>query len=1053
MNLRLALRLSLVPLLAITLAACPSTPAPTDPTTNPPTTPGSAPAQPTNFVVSSADATSLTLTWKLVSDASSYVLERKTAGSAFAQIATPDAKTNTYKDTNLSVGTTYSYSLKAVNSGGSSDAALLDAVPSAGGADTDGDGISDADELAGYDVTITRGGTQISTRKVASNPGLADTDGDGLSDAQERTRFTDPTRADTDADGLTDNAEVSTWVSNPTDVDTDNDSNGNPALFDGNELKDYGTSPTLADTDGDQYSDYREIIELGGVFNPLVANTPRFELAYQNAPSITVDIGQTGSTSVTSSKSSNLTLNTTTSRSSTDTQTQRFNAEVSATVGAEVSGGTGGFNATVSASVTATVGYGTENTRSFTNDSSRSTEQSAAEALEQASVSGFELKGGKLTVGMLLKNTGDVTFTLTNLGVTALRRDRNDPDSFVVVGTMGFNPGTPSSFTLQTNEAAKSVGLTLDLAGNVAQELMQNPADLKFEFSSYDLQDANGRSFKFQNDTTNAQTALLVLDYGNGHTNRYRVATNVERTAGQIVGVKLGKVLSDTLKLPYTTTLNGGARVLRSLFDPTPGTNAPISSSAGDKTVWAVVGTNGLSITSSTNVDEIVLKAGSEVRVMLLRDVDGDRLLDSEEYFYGTSDSNVDSDGDTISDFDEVRTGWTVTTTAAVRGYPRTVLPNPTTVNSDSDTLNDAQERAKGTDPRNPDTDRDGTVDDADPQPLNPLVGANIAPTLTGVTSSVSGSVVTLGATANDTNLSNVVINWGDGTPNTTVSATSGVAFSRQHTYASSQAYTITVTATDAGGLTASATQNVNILDITTNLLAYYAMNGNANDSSGQGKNASRSSSCVFDDANRGGLAASALRFNANDGGAGCGASNIGSLQTPFLAYSANFTFSLWLKPNNNNDMWVFGQSTSNGQTQWARFVLGQTTDASNGSATVGVSGRASFFIPAAGGNSLLVTDTANVSQTAWTHYAVTVSNSAGNTVARLYRNGVQVASTTKNGVTYTNPSTTSPNLIGTGQNNNNSGLRPFYGLLDDFRIYGRALAANEIDALSKLPN
>ena len=1040
-----ALRFAAVPLLAFALVACPTTPAPDGGT--PP--PGTVPLKPGSFTVSAATATSLTLTWQLVPGATSYVLERKTASSAFAKIAAPDEKTNAYTDSNLTLGTTYSYTLKAVNSSGSSDAVSLDAVPSAGGADSDGDGISDADELAGYDIAISRGGTQISTRKVASNPSLTDSDSDGLSDAQERTRFTDPLKADTDADSLTDSDEVNTWVSNPSDVDTDNDSGGNASLFDGNELRDYGTSPTLSDSDGDQYSDYREIIELGNAFNPLVANTPRFELSYATAPSITADIGQTGSTSVTKSKSSSLALSSTTSRSSTDTQTQRFNAEVSATVGIEVAGGTGGFNATASASVTATIGYGTENTRSFTNDSSQATENSASQALEEGSVSGFELKGGKLTLGIKLKNTGDVAFTMTNLGVTALRRDPSNPSAYVVVGTMGFESGTPVSFTLGNGESTGTLGLTLNLAGNLAQELMSKPADLKFEFSSYDIKDANDRSFKFQNDTTNALTALLVLDYGNGNSSRYRVATNVQRTAGQISGVKLGKVLTDTLKLDFTTALNGGTRVLKSLFDPTPGTNAPIASSAADKTVWAVVGTNGLTITSTTNVDDIVLRAGSEMRVMLLRDFDGDKLLDSEEYFYGTLDSSIDTDGEGLSDFAEVRSGWTVTTASAVKGYPKKVFPNPTLKDTDADSLSDSQEQAAATDPRSDDTDRDGTKDAADPQPLNPAVGANIVPVFSAVSSSVVGLTVTLNATVTDNNLSSVVINWGDGST-TTVPATSGTPFTRIRTYASSQTYTITVTATDAGGLTASATQTANILDITSGRLLELLFNGNASDSSGSGKNAAvNNAACAFLTSDASGVVNKAFKLNQDFGGAGCGTNFVGYLSTaniPFASASnPNFSFSLRIKPNiQGNQMFVAGQSNNGGSAPWARFFIDTAQD---GATTIGSSNKLSFVIP--GSTRIVVTDpTALSGSTTWVHYVATVANSAGTTTLRLYKNGALVNTATTT-VTYSNPSATNPFYVGDRcGGSSNSGCDEYQGSVDSIRVYNRALAANEVAAL-----
>ena len=62
------------------------------------------------------------------------------------------------------------------------------------GADTDGDGLSDADELATY----------------GTNPSLADTDDDGLSDGEEINTFgTDPLNEDTDGDGLIDGLDPS----------------------------------------------------------------------------------------------------------------------------------------------------------------------------------------------------------------------------------------------------------------------------------------------------------------------------------------------------------------------------------------------------------------------------------------------------------------------------------------------------------------------------------------------------------------------------------------------------------------------------------------------------------------------------------------------------------------------------------------------------------------------------------------------------------------------------------------------------------------------------
>ncbi len=416
---------------------------------------GDLPATPANFKVSSSTATSISLSWDAVIGATGYILERATGSSAKVQIATPSSTSITYTDTGLTAGTSYGYALKAVSTKGNSEAAITAGLTSAGGGDTDADGVSDADEAAGWDVVIVRGGTQISTRKVNSDPSKADTDGDGLTDAQERTRFTDPNSDDTDADGLKDAAEVNTWVSNPVDVDTDNDSNGNSALFDGNELTQYGTSPTLSDTDGDALSDHQEAILLGNTFNPLIANTPRFELAFASAPTISLNIVKTSDQSTITTKTSSLSLSASTSKSSTDTSTERYNAEISTTVGVEASAGLDG-GVTVSGSVTATAGYGTENTKSFTSDSSRSTEQTAEDARTLGSTAGQQIGGANMTVGFTVRNTSGVVFTLTNTIISVLRRSTSDASKFILIGNMN----TLNSLTLGAGETSGALAAT-----------------------------------------------------------------------------------------------------------------------------------------------------------------------------------------------------------------------------------------------------------------------------------------------------------------------------------------------------------------------------------------------------------------------------------------------------------------------------------------------------------------------------------------------------------------------------------------------------------------
>ena len=81
-------------------------------------------------------------------------------------------------------------------------------------------------------------------------------------------------------------------------------------------------------------------------------------------------------------------------------------------------------------------------------------------------------------------------------------------------------------------------------------------------------------------------------------------------------------------------------------------------------------------------------------------DVDNDRLLDGEEISRGTSPTNVDSDADGFTDYEEVYKYNT----------------NPTNVDTDGDWLSDKEEVTAGTDgfitePNNQDTDGDGISD------------------------------------------------------------------------------------------------------------------------------------------------------------------------------------------------------------------------------------------------------------------------------------------------------------------------------------------------------
>lgn len=139
--------------------------------------------------------------------------------------------------------------------------------PEGGDGDKDEDGLSNLDE-----------------REKASDPGNPDTDGDGLTDGEEvHTYETLPTNPDSDADGLNDYLEVRELGTDPMSPDTDGDGlpdpweiewgldprlltgvNGWGGDPDGDDLTNggeyqSGTDPHKADTDGDGATDGEEV--------------------------------------------------------------------------------------------------------------------------------------------------------------------------------------------------------------------------------------------------------------------------------------------------------------------------------------------------------------------------------------------------------------------------------------------------------------------------------------------------------------------------------------------------------------------------------------------------------------------------------------------------------------------------------------------------------------------------------------------------------------------------------------------------------------------------
>lgn len=427
------------------------------------------------------------------------------------------------------------------------------------GPDTDGDGLSDAKEQLGWVVQVTLTDGTIVEKGTVSDPEVADSDGDGLSDLQEKLRNSDPRDPDTDDDTISDYDELFVHFTSLVRQDTDADGIPDPS-----EINTFKTSPLLQDTDGDGLPDGEETHL--ATRNPLIADLPLpridigdMALRLDTRFNYTDTLGQSKST----------TESTETTLSQSDTQTYATSeAEVNKNVveaGAEYSfeaklgfkdtGQTHGFKGDLKYS------YSHETTTTVSQESSKSSQQAYQDSLstsaqvdETQSVS-RSVDGASVQVLVNLLNDGDTAFNISNLELTALAQDSLDRTSFVPVATLlpatVVDGGASPQYALDpAGNRGPFVFKSTEVFPSVVEDLMRNPRGLLFKVANFDIADESGRNLAFVKQDVNDRTAGLIIDYGNGVVEKYRIATNsVFDDNAQPAGISLGYALQSIVGL------------------------------------------------------------------------------------------------------------------------------------------------------------------------------------------------------------------------------------------------------------------------------------------------------------------------------------------------------------------------------------------------------------------------------------------------------------------------------------------------------------------------
>jgi hypothetical protein len=625
--------------------------------------------------------------------------------------------------------------------------------------DSDGDGLSDRDEMLGWTVTLTQSNGEAFTRTVTSDPFKTDTDLDGLSDLVENYSATDPRARDTDSDSLSDLVEQKVHASSPTKQDTDED-----GLPDAQELV-LKTSPILADTDGDKWNDSEELYHRNR--NPLIADIPilqidigEMRLELDQRYSYTDSEGR--SQSKTESSSAELAQSKEKSRTKTDatsnSSTHEWNVELSAEV--EL----GGESLFGGLTMSATAGYGGSVTSEHSSSLEESSTQSVSETYQQGveRASSFdatsevtrEVAGAQMSVAVTLSGGGDLAFSVENLEITALQLNPNGRGTFLPVATLvppARGDGSSPSYHIGPLVPPKGpiIFQNKDIFPNLAEQLLKNPHGLMFRVANYEMADEAGRNFAFASQDINERTALIVIDYGDGKVERYRVAVagGFDLVTGKPVFRKMGYVLDDILgiKKPADVTredpiltgaptaeqlssfgmrMKNGKRALARLR----GVQTNLVNPKDDPRFWVVFATD-TSINTHVHFDEILVKPGATYNFTFTEDRDKDRLFARDEWLAGSSDLDPDSDDDSLTDYKEVQEGVAITvkkinpTTRRLEAKTYMTYSNPRAKDSDGDGYSDVSEynrklpdgrTAAPTDPSQRDTDEDGLSDETE---------------------------------------------------------------------------------------------------------------------------------------------------------------------------------------------------------------------------------------------------------------------------------------------------------------------------------------------------
>lgn len=388
---------------------------------------------------------------------------------------------------------------------------------------------------------------------ASTKKNVTDTDGDGLTDVEEIAVYgTSPLLADTDGDGKSDYEEIVVRGFSPT-IDP---RRFNPRVADIPLLElQIASEPlvviTLTESNGESrtFTTTRSVEEINTVSVGASESIAWFDEATESLQE-NVDLSTTlsGETGVSA------------------TQAEAQEGAADDTVGAITVTLGDGASSTTSRSIGRTVSQrdATEVRLTFSNDQSRQIREAISQAESYSQSHDITASGGSLKLLVVLVNRGVLPVRVTNLELATSLVGPDGSEIPVANLSVDTESLTYQAYTIAVGESAGPVNFVRNfLSLETVSRLLHDIRGLVVRVGVYEFTNAENEAIAFDTEMVGARTATIVIDYGqNAPPERYFVATNLDPLRP---GITAKRALEQILAIPFDCRPDRGLVSVRDL--------------------------------------------------------------------------------------------------------------------------------------------------------------------------------------------------------------------------------------------------------------------------------------------------------------------------------------------------------------------------------------------------------------------------------------------------------------------------------------------------------